>query len=359
MKKDVRFPVYFRVPAWCRAVEVQINDEPRSEPKPMSGFGRIERSWRDGDQVFIRLHMKLELRHWPTQKDSVSVTLGPLTFALKLDEQARKVRDDDPWPAWELPVADRWNYGLKVSDPEKMPWNGMVLNNAPTPDQPFDVGKAPIELRLMGRRIPGWQADYLGLVGKLQQSPARTTEPLESITLVPMGCARLRISQFPTVSDSPDAHEWTPPPMPKKSTPASASHCWQEDTLTALDDGFEPRDSNDYNIPRFTWWPRRGTAEWVQYDFEKPRKVARVAVYWFDDSGRGRCRTPASWRLLYKPIGAAGGAEWREVVTRDSYATERDRWNEASFDTVETTALRIEVQLKPEFSGGILEWRVE
>jgi hypothetical protein len=30
-----------------------------------------------------------------------------------------------------------------------------------------------------------------------------------------------------------------------------------------------------------------------------------------------------------------------------------------SFDAVETTGLRLEVQLRPDFSGGILEWKVE
>jgi len=30
-----------------------------------------------------------------------------------------------------------------------------------------------------------------------------------------------------------------------------------------------------------------------------------------------------------------------------------------TFNPVETQALRLEVQLQPEWSGGILEWRVE
>ena len=36
-----------------------------------------------------------------------------------------------------------------------------------------------------------------------------------------------------------------------------------------------------------------------------------------------------------------------------------DRFNRVTFDAVETKALRIEVQLQPEWSAGILEWRVE
>jgi hypothetical protein len=36
----------------------------------------------------------------------------------------------------------------------------------------------------------------------------RSEQPVQDITLIPMGCARLRISVFPTISDAPDAREW-------------------------------------------------------------------------------------------------------------------------------------------------------
>jgi len=38
---------------------------------------------------------------------------------------------------------------------------------------------------------------------------------------------------------------------------------------------------------------------------------------------------------------------------------EADKYNRATFKPVETTARRIEVQLKPNLSAGILEWKVE
>ena len=48
----------------------------------------------------------------------------------------------------------------------------------------------------------------LGLVGLLQPSPVKSNEPTETITLIPMGAARLRISAFPTIGAGPDAHDW-------------------------------------------------------------------------------------------------------------------------------------------------------
>jgi hypothetical protein len=36
----------------------------------------------------------------------------------------------------------------------------------------------------------------------------------------------------------------------------------------------------------------------------------------------------------------------------------KDQWNSFKFKPVKTAALKIEVQLQPGFSGGILEWKV-
>jgi hypothetical protein len=115
----------------------------------------------------------------------------------------------------------------------------------------------------------------------------------------------------------------------------------------------EPASSLDHDIPRLTWWDHVGTREWVQYDFVKATAVSAVEVYWFDDTGRGRCRVPKSWRLLYRDV-----EHWKTVATNDAYGIAKDRYNVVRFQPVETTALRLEVQLQPEVSGGVLEWRV-
>jgi hypothetical protein len=52
------------------------------------------------------------------------------------------------------------------------------------------------------------------------------------------------------------------------------------------------------------------------------------------------------------------GGEWKPVAGTSAYTTAMDRFNRVTFDAVETKALRIEAQLQPEWSGGILEWRL-
>jgi hypothetical protein len=68
----------------------------------------------------------------------------------------------------------------------------------PVAYQPFTQDDAPIALRAKAKRVPGWKNDRR-MVGKVPVGPVATSEPLEEITLIPMGCARLRISVFPLV----------------------------------------------------------------------------------------------------------------------------------------------------------------
>ena len=110
----------------------------------------------------------------------------------------------------------------------------------------------------------------------------------------------------------------------------------------------------DHSIPRMTFWDHKGTAEWVQYVFNSPMAVSSVGVYWFDDTGIGQCRIPASWRLWYW-----NGSAWVAVTTSGTYGVQLNQFNEISFDEVTTTSLRLEVTLQANYSGGILEWQVD
>jgi uncharacterized protein len=50
---------------------------------------------------------------------------------------------------------------------------------------------------------------------------------------------------------------------------------------------------------------------------------------------------------------------WQPVKGAVAYPAEMDRFNRVTFDPIETKALRMEVELQPEWSSGILEWKVE
>jgi len=354
--KAVRFPLYLRIPGWCTGAKVAVNGQAAdARPEPRS-FLVVDRTWSDGDVVALTLPMRLAVRLWEKNKSAVSVDYGPLTFSLKIGEKWQRYGGTDDWPAFEVHPTTPWNYGLEIDAARPQTSIEVIRKDGPLADQPFTPEAAPIVLKAKARKIPEWDLDRHGLVAVLQPSPARTNEPLETVTLIPMGCARLRISAFPTVSPSPDAHAWTQPAgPPKPAYAATASHCWHSDTVDALSDGLLPKRSGDHAIPRLTWWDHCGTTEWAAYRFKQPRTVSQAEVYWFDDTGRGHCRVPASWRLLYRD-----GGEWNEVnlTGGSTCGVEKDTFNKVTFEPVETRELRIEVKLQPDVSGGILEWRV-
>ncbi len=152
---------------------------------------------------------------------------------------------------------------------------------------------------------------------------------------------------------SPDLAEPAPLPTIASTSTPSASHAWRHDDVFALNDQVEPSDSGDHVLPRFTWWDHVGTNEWVQYDFAEPAEISGVEVYWFDDTGRGRCRIPQAWKLLYRD-----GDAWKPVPVEGDLPVAKDRYNRVEFSPLVTDGLRIEARLQPEFSAGILEWRV-
>jgi DUF1680 family protein len=146
----------------------------------------------------------------------------------------------------------------------------------------------------------------------------------------------------------------TPAPWPTlamKSTVTTSGRSRRSPTM--INDGEEPRSSAD-SSSYFDWWPVRGTAETVDMTFAEPATVSEVQVYWFDDTGRGQVRVPASWRLLYKE-----GEEWKPVEAAGEHGTARNQYNVVAFKPVKTTALRIELQMQKEWSAGLQEWKVK
>ena len=203
-----RFPLYLRLPRWCLEASVKINGKAVPlKAKPIA-YAVLDRTWRDGDSITLQLLMRVSVRRWEKNNYSASVDYGPLSFSLKIGERWSRCGGTDAWPEFEVFPTTPWNYGLVLDQKNPAKAFKLVRNPGPLAAQPFAPDAAPLELRARAKKIPAWKQDSLGLVGKLQPSPVKSTTPNDTITLIPMGAARLRVTAFPVIGTGKDAREW-------------------------------------------------------------------------------------------------------------------------------------------------------
>jgi hypothetical protein len=331
--KEGRFTVNVRIPGWARNEAVPGDlyrfAEPSTEPVKLAvneqdvpvtlekGYVPLARAWAKGDVIELKLPMPVRrmLANDAVDADRGRVALqrGPLVFAAEWpDNPGGRVRN--------LMLPDE--VGLETEFRPDLLNGVQVIKGKAMALAYDDQGKvAKTEQDLLAIPYYAWA----------------NRGPGEMIVWIPNRETSARPQPLPTLASTSQV----------TASPAGRNP-------RAVNDQNEPRSSRDGSSSFFHWWPEKGSTEWVEYAFDAPRAVSEIEVYWFDDTGSGECRLPASWRLLYKD-----GEQWKPVVNASPYGIEKDRFNTLRFEPVTTSGLRLEVTLQPQWSAGIQEWRVK
>ncbi len=292
-------------------VQVKVNGENIPVQSLEKGFVKIQREWKQNDEITLLFPMDVQ-RVYANEKveadrGRVAIQRGPVMFCAEDVDNANQVR---------FLFLPRISTFQSQFEPELL--NGVVT---------------------------------IQTTGKLKttENPEGVDQPMK---LTPYYAWANRQRGYMRVW-IPENADLVSVPTTETKARVSASHFWSNDSLNAVNDQIEPQKSSDTGIPRFTWWDHKGTEEWVQYTFDKEYSIQGVQVFWFDDTGFGECRVPKSWGLVYQK-----GDKWLPVPKPTKYTNEKNKYNEVTFDTITTDALRLVVQLQPNYSAGILEWKI-
>jgi uncharacterized protein len=337
-EQAAEFTMKIRVPGWARG-EVVPSDlyrfEDQSALSPVlkvngspveiqlaKGYAVVKRTWKKGDSIDLELPMPIRrvLANEKVEDDRHRVALerGPLVYAAEwVDSPDKHVRNI------LLPASQKLSTTFK---PE-------LLN---------------------GVQVIEGEADYYRFDAKHQMQASRA-----AFTAIPYyaWANRGRGQMEVWIADEKSALH--PTHFPTLAMNASVTASGEQVTSNGIKDPKRAADDEDPssskdNSSYYDWYPRKGTSEWLQYDFPKKETVSSAEVYWFAEGHHGDIAAPSSWRILYKD-----GDQWKPVHSSSSFGTALDSFNKVKFNPVQTTSLRLEVTLQPNRSAGVSEWRVQ
>jgi uncharacterized protein len=328
------FTVHVRIPGWAgnqavpsdlysfldkAAGDVSLKVNGEAVPLQIEkGYARLQRNWKSGDTIELDLPMPVRriVSHdnIASNRGKVALQRGPLVYCLEGPDNDGKVLD--------LVIPDQAELSTRFQ-PELLGGVVTISGEAETAKRTLD-GRIVPDAKRPFVAIPYYAWAHRG-GSQMTVWPARVPEgarpkPADTLTYL-------------------------------SKTTASFVHV----SLDAIKDQNVPVDSADSSNLQLDFWPHSGTTEWVQFQWEQAHELSRVQVYWFDDTGRGACRVPKSWRILYQDA----DGRFQPVKNRGSYGTEKDQFNQVEFDPVTTKAVKIEIDLQKEWSAGILEVVIE
>jgi len=325
--------IRIRIPGWARGEPVPTDlyrFASATEEKPTlkvngaavpirldKGYAAIARTWAAGDTIELNLPMPVRrvVANPKVEADRgrVAIERGPIVFTAEwADNPGGRVRD------------------LMLPDGE------------------------PLRAEFRPALLKGVEVVKGRAVALARDEKGALIRTPEEITLIPY-CVWANRGRGPMMVWIPDSESSARPAPPPSVTTAAKVTASGRGNPNPVKSGDEPSSSGDPAL-YFDWWTADLAARtgWIEYSFAEPATVRETALYWFDDTGRGAVRVPASWRILYRD-----GDAWKPVETASTYGVGKDRYNRIEFHPVTTTALRLEVTMAQGYSAGVQRWKVK
>ena len=329
---DQRFALKLRIPTWAREQFVPgklyhyIDDlEPQWTLKVngqgvdaslAKGFATVERTWKAGDTVELDLPMPVRyskaIDQVEANRDRIAITRGPLVYcAEQADNPASRKTGRT---SRHRPAVLHSGTCRSFRDPDRSHRRRIAAGRGTS----FDPGDGGRQVRLTGtaRRV----------LREIDLSPSSTVKLIpyyawnnrgEDSMIVWLPRNESLARQY-MVSNQLTAADYGK---------VEATHTHEGDSVAAVVDGRVPSTSDDQDQPRWTGLPFKNRGQNIIFEFDRPRTVGSIAVYWYEESGGEgeKVRLPRGWWVDYR----IGDGEWtrmKKYIT-DDYGLERDKFN--------------------------------
>lgn len=200
--KPVEFPLYLRIPQWCKDPRIAVNGELITNWENADNFAVLRRRFQSGDTIDLTLPMKTAVTRWP--ENGVAVEHGPLVYSLPIAAKWTSAVEE-PWstsafPEWIATPDGAWNYGV-ILDPMH-PDDGIKVHRGTMTSDPWT--SPPLHIEVSARKIEDWQMEQNPKNPQQRFTPplpkiesAKISESIEQLMLAPYGSTHLRLTVFP------------------------------------------------------------------------------------------------------------------------------------------------------------------
>ena len=211
---DQAMPLYFRIPKWADDTEIEIPGKTF-----VSKAGKLVKIECPASGYTVSLTFPTSVETETRYNNSVSVRRGPLYYALYVEGEYKKVTVNSRWSCsidymgavdWDVSPKTSWNFALNkdqfANDKIKVTKNQltkypfaaageMIYDQESGTYQKWE-NQAPVVLEMKAKQVPEW-----GIVDNSADlpplSPLKISGDEKTVRLIPYGCARLRIAEFP------------------------------------------------------------------------------------------------------------------------------------------------------------------
>lgn len=333
-EKSEPFDILVRIPGWTQNrpvpsdlysylnppdtnISIKINGKNIQYRIGENGYVKLSYIWKKGDRIELNLPMAVQrnIAHEKVEanKDKVALERGPIVYCLEWVDNKDRVLNS------------------------VLPDNVSFINN--------------------------YASDELGGIVKLitraksslRDKEGRVVTEDKLLTAIPYYAWANRGSGEMAVWIPRTIESTRPLPPTTICTHAKVTTSSPNKSLSCVNDGYWPENSNDRQVPFFTLWPKKDSFEWIIYEFDKPETFSTASVFWYDDGPWGGCRIPLSWSIEYKN----DKGEWIEVKQNNSSKPKKDILNQIEFEPTTSKSVRLQFQLPVNESIGLYEFEVK